>query len=551
MNTKTALKSKFDGGIQTHNASNQPRPKSFPRFTTCFALASLFLVTCLNAHADTERKLGELLYRDKNLSINRNQSCASCHGDQPSIREISGVTFSAATGFVDPENVVSNTPVSRGSVPGKTGGLNAPSAAYAAFSPIFHWNSDEELYVGGQFWNGRAKDLQAQAAGPFLNPGEMGIPNRWAFVARLKENPEYQRLFDEVFGINLEQIPDYQSAASNAEPEGMAAASAAEIFAAVADDEYNAEPEGVAAVYDAAAQAVSEYERSPRFNKFNSKFDFWLAGKTQLSSNELHGMNLFNNKAGCAACHPSEPSGFDRQGHPVPPMFTDFTYDNIGLPRNTLIPGNPEPDLGLGGRADIASAWPSGEQKGKHKVPTLRNVAVTAPYGHNGVFKTLEEIVHFYNTRDVLGDVESVTHTNFGISGWPVPEVPENVNQEELGNLGLTAEEETAVVAFMKTLTDDYSETGADDQVPPGTASPFALVEVPQIPTVLEMKVPGKVQMSARLGKYYQLEYSTNVSGGDSWQVLEMRRFSTNGVSFLDKDTAQSPIRLYRAAQLP
>lgn len=527
MKTQTALKSNFDYDTEPHNRTNPPRRQTFPIFATYLALSSLFLGTCLNAHADAERELGELLYRDKNLSINRNQSCASCHGDQPSTRQIGGGTFSEATGFVDPENVVSNTPVSRGSVLGKTGGLNAPSAAYAAFSPIFHWNSDEELYVGGQFWNGRAKDLQSQAGGPFLNPGEMAIPNRWAFVERLQENPQYQRLFNEVFGIDLEQIPNYQSAASNAEPAG------------------------VAAVYDAAAQAVSEYERSPRFNKFNSKFDFWLAGKTQLSSNELHGMNLFNNKAGCAACHTSESSGFDRQGHPVPPMFTDFTYDNIGLPRNTLIPGNPEPDLGLGGRADIANAWPDGEQKGKHKVPTLRNIAVTAPYGHNGVFKTLEEVVHFYNTRDVLGEVESVTDTNFGISGWPVPEVMENVNHDELGNLGLTAEEESAVVAFMKTLTDDYSETGADDQVPSGTASPFALVEVPQIPTVLEMKVPGRVQMTARLGKYYQLEYSTNLSGGDNWQVLEMRRFSTNGVPFLDNDTAQSPIRLYRAAQLP
>ena len=85
---------------------------------------------------------------------------------------------------------------------------------------------------------------------------------------------------------------------------------------------------------------------------------------------------------------------------------------------------------------------------GKQKVPTLRNVDLRPSpdfvkvYGHNGFFKSLKDIVHFYNTRDV--------------EMWPPAEVPMNVNTDELGNLGLTSDEEAAVVAFMTTLNDGY-----------------------------------------------------------------------------------------------
>jgi cytochrome c peroxidase len=107
-------------------------------------------------------------------------------------------------------------------------------------------------------------------------------------------------------------------------------------------------------------------------------------------------------------------------------------------------------DYGLGGFLKSAG-FPEEvytPEMGKQKVPTLRNVdkrpyeGFVKAYAHNGFFKSLEEIVHFYNTRDV--------------ESWPPPEVAENVNTDELGNLELTAEEEAAVVAFMKTLSDGY-----------------------------------------------------------------------------------------------
>ncbi len=228
------------------------------------------------------------------------------------------------------------------------------------------------------------------------------------------------------------------------------------------------------------AKAISAFEQSPVFNKFNSKFDYVLAGMTKFTPIEEKGFALFNDekKGNCAACHVSEASR-DEDGNVFPPMFTDFTYDNIGLPRNVNIPNNPEPNPRLGGRSDIAELDPNGDEIGKHKVMSLRNIALTPPYGHNGVFATLEQIVHFYNTRDTLGWVPDNVDSGFAISGWPDPEIPQNVNHDELGNLGLTTDEEKAIVAFMKTLTDDYPKWGKDQRVPPGTPSPFPEVKPP------------------------------------------------------------------------
>ena len=401
--------------------------------------------------------LGGDLFRDKNLSLNRNQACATCHSFTPPKDPVSGRAL-PASGFVDPENVETGSAVSRGSVRGKFGVLNAPSAAYAAFSPQFHWNGQTAQYVGGQFWNGRAANLEEQAAQPFLNPLEMAMPSKWAVVTRLKENARYRRSFEALFDLDLDQIAAYERAPATAKP-----------------------PPGVFAAYDAMTRAIATFEKIRSFNRFTSKFDFYLAGVTELTPVERHGLELFNFKALCSRCHVSEPTAAT-DGYVFPPLFTDFTYENIGVPRNTSIPGHPPPSLGLGGRKDVAAKSPAGNELGKHKIMTLRNVAVTAPYGHNGVFATLEEIVHFYNTRDVLGVVASDQDPGFGVRGWPRPEVPQNVNFEELGNLGLTPAEEAALVAFMKTLTDNYPAFGNDPNVPPGTPSPFANTPFPPFP---------------------------------------------------------------------
>jgi cytochrome c peroxidase len=422
-------------------------------FTLGFALTAPVTIAASDG-LTPEQALGKKLYEDVNLSLNRNQSCATCHSLNPS------PGTPPTPGFVDPVNVATGSAVSTGSVAGRFGALNAPSAGYAAFSPFFHWDATEKHYVGGQFWNGRAATLAEQAKAPFLNPDEMAMPSAWAVITRLKQNADYVRRFKEVYGLDLAPIPAREGAPANALP-----------------------PAGVLAAYDRLAQAIAAFEKSRVFNRFTSKFDFHLAGRTALSELELQGMKLFEDeKSKCSACHTSKP-GTAPDGTPLPPLFTDFTYDNLGLPRNVNIPGNPPPDPGLAGHPQIAGQPMAATERGKHKVMGLRNIAITAPYGHNGVFRTLEEIVHFYNTRDTKPEV--CTDNNdprFGKACWPKPEIAENVNTEELGNLKLSAEEEQALVAFMKTLTDGYPDWGQDPKVPPGTPSPFAATILPPAP---------------------------------------------------------------------
>lgn len=385
-------------------------------------LAVLFFVCCNFAvahegHLTDKEELGKLLYFDEDLSINKNQACASCH-------------FPPA--FVDPANTLdpANSVVSLGSDVTLNGGRNAPSAGYAAFSPLFHWDPVEGLYIGGQFWDGRANTLTDQAKGPFLNPVEMAMPSKASVLKRIaskrnKNRKQYKELWEEVYDVELEQLKDPESEVE------------------------------VNAIYDMVADAIAAFEKTRVFSPFTSKFDYYLAGEADLTEQELSGLQIFEGKAQCNACHPSEPL-IAPDGNMMPPLFTDFTYDNIGVPKSTnpLIASNPV-DLGLGGRADIAAKDPNGNEIGKHKVMSLRNIAATAPYAHNGFFATLEEIVHFYNTRDVPSEK------------WPAPEVEQNVNADELGDLDLTPDEEADLVAFLKTLTDGYGPVIYNFEFPP------------------------------------------------------------------------------------
>lgn len=352
----------------------------------------------LNNKLNDKQKLGKLLYFDKNLSLKKNQSCNSCH---------------QAPGFVDPNNVNSpkDSVVSIGSDTSLHGGRNSPSSAYASFSPPFHFDEKEDTFIGGQFWDGRATSLAEQAKKPILNPVEMGMPSKEAVLRAIANSDninhkKYVKLFKNVFDIQID-------------PKSITI-------------------DNIDMKYDLMAEAIAAFEQSAELNKFNSKYDYYLAKKIKLTPKELRGLELYNNKAKCSACHPST-----SVIKTTPPMFTDFTYDNLGIPKstNSLIANNP-PDLGLGGLPEIAAIDPKGEQIGKFKVPSLRNIAITAPYGHNGYFASLQEIVHFYNTRDV--------------ETWPEPEVLQNVNREELGNLGLSLDQESDLVEFLKTLTDRY-----------------------------------------------------------------------------------------------
>jgi cytochrome c peroxidase len=356
--------------------------------------------TC--AALSDEEELGKLLYFDTNLSTPVGQSCASCH--EPS------------AGFADPDN---GLPVSQGVLPqNRFGNRNSPTAAYAAYSPDFGTitEDDEILYAGGQFWDGRAKDLIEQAKGPFLNPLEMNNPNKRTVIVKVK-NSAYASFFEEVTGVNLKDPSD-----SNVE-----------------------------LAYNKVAEAIAAYESTSEVNQFSSKYDLYVAGEVQLTDEETLGLELFEGKALCSQCHPSEPGPYADQA-----LFTDYTYDNLGTPKNMDNPFynlpkkfNPEGaafiDYGLGGFLKSSGIMGWEDEAGKVKVPTLRNIAVTSPYMHNGVFGSLKEVVDFYNTRDNVS------------ANWPAPEVAENVNTDELGDLGLNETEVTALVAFMEILTDGYT----------------------------------------------------------------------------------------------
>lgn len=361
------------------------------KFVAIFLTGLLTLLCASFAFAglNKEQELGKLLYFDRYLSLNQNQSCASCHDP--------------GAGFADPLNLrlPAQFPTSAGSDVTLFGGRNAPTAAYALFSPPFAFDPVQGLYVGGQFWDGRAPTLKDQAMGPFLNPVEMAMPSEAAVIAAMidpgnRNAADYLRLFNKDYKIDLLAVNLADPIAANS-------------------------------VYVLVAQAIGEFEKSLAFQLFSSKFDEVMAGKATFTPAEANGMLLFNGKAMCNLCHAA-------------PLFTDFTYDNLGIPHNPLLP--PGQDLGLGAGDNplvLIADLPTAE--GKFKVSSLRNIEMTAPYGHNGFFATLEEIVNFYNTRDVD-------------PMWPPAEVLQNVNMVELGNLGLTPLEEADLVAFLKTLTD-------------------------------------------------------------------------------------------------
>lgn len=419
----------------------------FRRALFPFLAAAAFTVMGFHSAAalTPEEELGKSIFFDMNLSINANQSCAACHGPDWGWTGVSS-------------DINAHGAVYEGSINGRFGNRKPPSAAYATYSPILHYDQKSELFVGGNFWDGRATGEKLgnpaadQAQGPFLNPAEQALGDAACVVYRVC-NPivpaDYPVSFTEVWGLetcNIAWPPDVDELCAT---EGG--------FLPLSD----ADRQKAEAAYDSIGLSVASYENSAEVNAFTSKYDYSLQGKARLTKEERRGFALFHGKAKCFRCHIITGKK---------PLFTDFTYDNLGLPKN---PENPvysyDPsfvDLGLGGflmtRDDYFDF--AAENMGKQKVPTLRNAdkrpaeSDTKAFGHNGYFKSLKAIVHFYNTRDVKpmcpGDFTEAQA--LAENCWPPPEVPENVNTDELGSLGLTSEEEDALVAFMKTLSDGY-----------------------------------------------------------------------------------------------
>lgn len=352
----------------------------------------------------TLEQLGSALFSDPDLSMNRTMSCSTCH--------MQGAGFSDQR-----DDGVVGHGVSLGDDGTSLGDRNTPSAAYASLSPPFSKNALGE-YVGGFFWDGRASTLEDQAAGPPLNPVEMGMPDKAAIVERLKDNPDYVAAFGTQFGGDVFQSDD--------------------------------------AAFSAMTKALAAFERTEAFSTFDSKYDRFLRGEEKLTDQEELGRVLMSSSqfTNCNTCHELKgPNG------PTNGLFTNHKYFNIGVPANSAVraangskPG--AVDLGLAQNPAVAG---DPAQRGKFKVPTLRNVAVTGPYMHNGVFKDLRTVVLFYvkyKSKKPSRQINPETGKT-----WDPPEVPENIAMTELTSApALDDKRVDAIVAFLKTLTDKRYE---------------------------------------------------------------------------------------------
>ena len=410
--------------------------------------------------------LGKLVFYDQELSVRRNEACAFCHMPE--------------AGFSGPVSALNQTTVSYpGSVRARFGRRRPPTHAYSSFAPVLHYNAPQGDLVGGNFWDMRATGLRLnsplaeQAQGPPLDPLEMGMIDAACVVYRASERP-YRQMAEQLWGAQAFAIHWPADVKTVCERPGPAAASDPLPVHLSPVDRGTAQ-----ATFDHIAQSIAAYETSTEVNSFSSKFDYVMAGQDQFTPDEEAGYALFRSKSmHCNECH--------RDGGPgEEPLFTDFSASNLGLPANPAIPfyeesapdrfgftpnqlGRKYDDSGVGAflvdPTNPNSAWASRAKSflGKYKTPTLRNVDMrprpdfVKAYMHNGYLKSLQEVVHFYNTRDALptckpGDPGEKT------TCWPAPEHPETMNRKQLGNLKLSAAEEKQIVAFLRTLTDGYT----------------------------------------------------------------------------------------------
>lgn len=372
---------------------------------------------------ETKELLGKALFSDKNLSFARTQSCATCHNPEH--------------GFVDerknsPQGTVSAFSLGDDGV--SRGDRNAPTAGYAHLSPVF-FNGESKRplnkklpaykgYIGGQFWDGRAATLADQAKGPPTNPAEMAMADKASVVQRIKDNNDYVLAFERLYGADV--------------------FNSAEV------------------AYDKMADSIAAFESTAAFSPFDSKFDksvqsppayVYKSGSLAKRGKDKFGTGQFNN---CASCHQLN------NVYPVAKeVFTSFEYHNIGVPGN-----GGKIDVGLSGIDALKQDADKDLHKGKFKVPTLRNVAVTAPYMHNGVFNSLETVVAFYEHARKRSAHEKnpaspadTSHNPETNQAWEDPEINMNISLDELAmgeELTNQADDniQKALVCFMMTLTD-------------------------------------------------------------------------------------------------
>jgi len=455
--------------------------------------------------------LGKLMNYDKTISPNENKACASCH-----------MPYAGFSGPIPSVNLLMIA--YPGSAPFRAGKRTAQRYTYSSYFPPLQYDATQGLFFGGNFWDSRATGYLTrtpdgeQSQFPPVDPNEMASPDTACIAYKLSLAP-YAPLFEQIWGAgSLSSIKWPSDVASVcATPEGAAEfGSNTQPLALSPSDRTLATND-----YDHWAQSMSAFEHSLSISPFTSKFDAFLKGTYKMTSDEAAGYALFNGKGNCNSCHLDgrgttlQPTQTDTStAADVTPVFTCFGSANEGLPKNPRVafyyettPDSlgftPNPggftytDFGLGTflRSGFGSApnpnssWTqyAATVDGQMQVATARDVAMVPPqcksteapgpyfqkeFFHNGYIKSLKQLVHFYNTRDLYAyPVESGNcppGTVEKVSCWPEPEVPQNVDMTT-GNLGLTDTEENQIVAFLQTLNDGYTTPYPDINTYTGT----------------------------------------------------------------------------------
>lgn len=439
--------------------------------------------------------LGKLEIFDPNLSVNNNVACSYCH--DPAAGYANGASIlTVFTGGSNPGSV----PITvHGAYPNnRIAKRNPQSYSYASYYPPLYFNPSQADFYGGNFWDGRATGYKLQnsaaeqAQDPPGDPEEMANPDPACVVWKLSKS-NYKFFFEQVFGagsLTINWPGNVQTVCST--PKGAASLGGNPTPLSLSTSDRTLASKD----YDEFGQSIAAYESSAAASSFTSKFDYVLAKQATFTPQEQNGYDLFRGKAGCNTCHldgraSTQMGGIDTgQAASLQPLFTDTTYNNLGLPKNVELPwysedtpdqwgftGNPlgfgftDEGMGLfldgyyGAPPNLSWGTQLPQFEGKFQTATARNAAMVPypgfvkAYMHNGYLTSLEEVVHFYNTRDVYpyavlsgdcpkGTVEKVTC-------WPMPEDPNNENTT-IGKLGLSPQEEADLVAFLKTLVDGY-----------------------------------------------------------------------------------------------
>jgi cytochrome c peroxidase len=442
--------------------------------------------------------LGKLELYDTTISVNQNVACTSCHMPY--------------AGFSGPISSVNATMTDYpGSVLFRIGKRKPQSYTYSPFYPTLDFNQTQQDFYGGNFWDLRATGYKIQSADaeqaqhPVLDPQEHGFPDAACIVFRLSQ-AKYRPLFEEIWGTQAFDI----RFPGNTEKICSTPNGAASLGGSSTPVKLTTQGRGrMNTTFDQFALAIDAYEKSEDVSAFSSKFDAFLSGSTDLTADEMAGWELFRGKGKCNTCHldgtenGAAPSLTIANVASVAPLFTDFTSGNLGIPRNPTnaiyfqdVPDQfgftPNPageafkDLGVGlflrseaGGVNVNSAWDSLAPlfDGKMQVSTARNVdlrpcpSFVKAYMHNGYLKSLKEVVHFYNTRDVFGPQATCAPGTEKKTCWPAPEVENNLDMT-IGKLGLTDHEEDLIVDFLKTLTDGFTRPYTDLDKFTGSCTP-------------------------------------------------------------------------------